>query len=216
MARLDAPGAEGLFVDVAHLGLVQRHQAAVHQLRQQLAGGFRVDRIDGGVHLAARRHAQHRHVILAERIDQIPGGAVTAGEQQQLRAGIDQSARGAAGVIGFAGRRRLAERTRRQPGRPTTVLAHGAAPGEHLQTTDARGQTGQGAGHAVHRHGRGAAPQRFLAGVAAVTALEAHGAADAGERVDQHAQDQAILDVCHKTIMSLYNNGRDATPETLA
>ena len=216
MARLDAPGAEGLFVDVAHLGLVQRHQAAVHQLRQQLAGGFRVDRIDGGVHLAARRHAQHRHFVLAERVDQIPGGAVTAGEQQQLRAGIDQGARGAAGVIGFAGRRRLAERTRRQPGRPATVLAHGAAPGEHLQPRGPRRQAGQGAGHAVHRHGGGAAPQSFLAGVAAVAALQAHGAADTGEGVDQHAQDQSIVDVCHKTIMSLYNNGRVATPETLA
>ncbi len=158
------------------------------------------------MHLAAGRHTQHRDGV-AHRVHQVTGGAVAAGEQQQLGAGVQQRAGRLAAVGGVAGD---GEAPITSASRPASrqLCSPMSPPGEHAQVVGVAGHRLQGAGHARHRHGRGAAPQGFLAGGFAIAALEAHGAADAGERVHQNTKNQSIARLCHKTITPFSNNDR--------
>ena len=132
---LDHALAERGFVDVPHLGTLQRHQPPTGQLRQQTSRRLGIHRIHSRMHLAARRHAQHGGAQ-ANGIHQITGGAIATGKQDQFSPGRFQCGSSGTGVIRAARHGRLTNHRARHLGCPATVLAHVAAPGHNGHITD--------------------------------------------------------------------------------
>ncbi len=129
--RRDRPRAQGVLVDVHHLGLDRRADAALGDEQRQPAGGARVDGEDGRVHLHPGRDAEHRHPV-AHGLEHVDGRSVAAREEQEVDPVVHHGRRGRPRVR----RRRLgAERpdhTGDEPGRRRLLLAHRARVGDEL------------------------------------------------------------------------------------
>ena len=129
----DRPVAVSLLVQVDHFGFVQAGLFALQKSGGQFASQRRVGGKDRRVDLDAGRDAQHRDGF-ADRVVNIAGSAIAAGEQDQVNREGQHFLREADGVgrAGRAGRKR-AYNQRRETGLAGDGLAHLARRGEQLQ-----------------------------------------------------------------------------------
>ncbi len=156
------------------------------------------------MHLAPGGNAQNRRP-LPQRIDQIPGSAVTAGEQDHLRTCAFQSLCRPAGVLWTTGHGGLADDLTGQSGLPAACFPHLAGPGQYGQVLRV-GKRLQRACHAGRRLGLGTASQRFVTGFLAIATLQCHAATEPRVGIYQNTETETFVDF-HKAVISRYKNG---------
>ncbi len=180
--------AKGVLINIPHFRLLQCHQTAAGQFRQQAARRLRIHRIHRRMHLAAGGYPQHRHA-LPHRIHQVPGSAITTGKHQQLRAGLSQGTGCIPGIPRAAGHLRMPDHLAVHSGVPATVLSHVPAPGQHRDLAEIC-QRLECPGHAGWRLGAGSTAQRLFPGSDTIAALQRHAPAYPCVGIDQDADYQ--------------------------
>ena len=85
MTRRHTPLAQRLFVDVAHIGLIDQDQLAPEQELHDLGSAARAHGKNAGLHLHPGRDAQGRHTGADDGAD-VTGGTITPGKEQEINA----------------------------------------------------------------------------------------------------------------------------------
>ena len=183
----DRAGAEQRLVDVHHLGAPHAAHSVLGEAGRQLAGASRVDGEHSGVHLHPRGDAEHGNSV-ADRLQNIDRGAVSAGEQEQVDPALRHRRRGRARVLrgGYrAGRSKHRGRQLRAAG---FLLAHRACIRQYLDVAAERGK-------APERLGRPSRRDRGLATFArrsdqsdVIASFERQPPAHAGDRINDEAE----------------------------
>ena len=183
----DRAGAEQRLIDIHHLGRPHAAHAVLGETRRQLARASRVDCEDSGMHLYSRGDAEHRNSV-ADRLQHIDRGAISAGEQEQVDPALRHCRRRRARVLGGGHPAGRSKHRGRQLCAAGFVLTHRACIRQDLDVAAERGK-------APERLGRTSRGDRGLTALArrrdqsdVIASLERQPPAHAGDRINDEAE----------------------------